>query len=459
MATKIVGYVADLEGSAQVRTADGVIKVLNIGDTVNERDLLMTGDAANVAISFYSGQKLQVAGNQEVLLDETVYAEISSYTDEQVDEMASLQQALSALQKAIIEGQDVNELESTAAGRDKGSPEALHQASTYEREGREGEVETRLTDFSVDTQNVGEELNGDEDALLGQEPASEADNNSEPVAQSFTVPTITLTAIDVVEESVAVGDVIATFSSTGDDNATLSHQVVNDPNGFFIVNGSNVELTASGVAAINDDALNLRDLIVEVEVSDGINSVVDSAISTITRISDVAPSAADDRYTVDEDSTLAVSLPNDVLINDYDLDGDALSVNTSPVVDAAHGSLSLNPDGTFTYTPDANFHGTDSFVYEVRDSSGSTAQATVSITVNPSIDLFAGNDAASGSEDTTISGSVASNDYTTSGGVLTYALDNGVSNGSLVFNSDGSYIYTPNANFNGPDSFLNIFVR
>ncbi len=453
MATKIVGYVADLEGSVQVRTADGVIKVLNIGDTVNERDVLMTGDAANVAISFYSGQRLQVAGNQEVLLDETVYAEISSYTDEQVDEMASLQQALWALQKAIIEGQDVDELESTAAGQNKGSPEALHQASTYDREGREGEVETRLTDFNVDNQEISDAFNGDEDALLAQELASESVNNPEPVAPGFTVPTITLTAIDVVEESVTVGDVIASFSSSGDDNATLSHQIVNDPGGFFVVNGSNVELTASGVAAINDDALNLRDLIVEVEVSDGINSVVDSAISTITRISDVAPSATDDSYTIGEDTRLVVDLPNDVLINDYDLDGDTLTLNTSPVVDVAHGTLSLNPDGTFTYTPDANFHGVDSFVYEVSDSSGSTAQATVSIVVSPSNDLSANNDAASGNEDTTLSGSVASNDNTTSGGVLTYAVNSSVSNGSLAFNSDGSYSYTPNANFNGPDSF------
>ncbi|MGB5602437.1 MAG: retention module-containing protein [Gammaproteobacteria bacterium] len=138
MATKIVGYVVDLTGSAQVRSAEGVIKVLNIGDNVNERDLLITGDAANVVISFYSGQKLQVAGNEEVLLDETVYAEESSYTDEQVDELASLQQALIALQQAIIEGQDVDQLESTAAGKNTGSPEALQQASTYERDGREG---------------------------------------------------------------------------------------------------------------------------------------------------------------------------------------------------------------------------------------------------------------------------------------------------------------------------------
>ncbi|MGB5519945.1 MAG: retention module-containing protein, partial [Gammaproteobacteria bacterium] len=217
MATKIVGYVVDLTGSAQVRSAEGVIKVLNIGDNVNERDLLITGDAANVVISFYSGQKLQVAGNEEVLLDETVYAEESSYTDEQVDELASLQQALTALQQAIIESQDVDELESTAAGRNTGSTEALQQASTYERDGREGEVETRLTDFSVQSKDIDNQFNGDDKVLLNVKADARPDTIPAPIGVTTAVPTITVTANDVVEESVAIGDVIATFSSSSVD--------------------------------------------------------------------------------------------------------------------------------------------------------------------------------------------------------------------------------------------------
>ena len=154
MATKNVGYVVDLQGGAQVRTADGVIKVLNIGDIVSDRDLLITGEVANVVIAFNSGQRLQVGGHEEVLLDETVYAEVSSYTDEQVDELASLQEALVAMQRAILEGEDVDVLESAAAGSEKSDTEALQEASTYEREGREGEVDTRLTGFAVDCGNV-----------------------------------------------------------------------------------------------------------------------------------------------------------------------------------------------------------------------------------------------------------------------------------------------------------------
>ena len=76
------------------------------------------------------------------------------------------------------------------------------------------------------------------------------------------------------------------------------------------------------------------------------------------------------------------------------------------------------------------------------------------MTVNPVADLSAANDSASTDEDVpVINASVAGNDSTTSGGSLTYALASGASNGTLTFNSDGSYSYTPNGNYSGPDSF------
>ena len=67
--------------------------------------------------------------------------------------------------------------------------------------------------------------------------------------------------------------------------------------------------------------------------------------------------------------------------------------------------------------------------------------------------LTAGNDSVFGLEDTPINGSVAGNDRTTSGGVLTYAIDRTPGHGSLVFNPDGSYSYTPDADYNGTDTF------
>ena len=108
---------------------------------------------------------------------------------------------------------------------------------------------------------------------------------------------------------------------------------------------------------------------------------------TVTPVND-APVVTDDAYTTSEDTALTAVLGvDDLLLNDSDLDGDTLSVNTTPVVDVSNGSLTLNTDGTFTYTPNANFNGSDTFTYEVSDGNGGTAQATVSITVDPVNDI------------------------------------------------------------------------
>ncbi|MGV6818004.1 MAG: tandem-95 repeat protein [Thiotrichales bacterium] len=91
--------------------------------------------------------------------------------------------------------------------------------------------------------------------------------------------------------------------------------------------------------------------------------------------------AGSQNYQVTEDGALNVATASGLLINDYDADGDTLTVNTTPVTNASNGALTLNADGSFTYTPDANFSGTDSFVYEISDGNGGTAQAIATITV------------------------------------------------------------------------------
>lgn len=81
-----------------------------------------------------------------------------------------------------------------------------------------------------------------------------------------------------------------------------------------------------------------------------------------------APVAIADNYLVGYNVTRTINATNGLLGNDTDVDGNAsMSVRTTPIVDVASGSLILNTDGSFTYTPNTNFLGTDTFTYEVCD--------------------------------------------------------------------------------------------
>src|SRR5439155_25987135 len=94
---------------------------------------------------------------------------------------------------------------------------------------------------------------------------------------------------------------------------------------------------------------------------------------------DDAPVAGDDSYVVDPNATLVVDAAHGVLANDTDVDSTTL---TAALVTApSHGTLTLNVNGSFSYTPDADYHGIDSFVYIASDGL-LPAQATTCIIVN-----------------------------------------------------------------------------
>jgi len=99
---------------------------------------------------------------------------------------------------------------------------------------------------------------------------------------------------------------------------------------------------------------------------------------TVTCVNDT-PVARDDSYSAFEDTPLVVHAPG-ILGNDYDVDGDSL---TAVIVSGpSYGALTLNPDGSFTYTPNPNFYGTDTFTYRVFDGDLYSEVATVTITVS-----------------------------------------------------------------------------
>jgi large repetitive protein len=168
-----------------------------------------------------------------------------------------------------------------------------------------------------------------------------------------------------------------------------------------------------------------------------------------------APVAKDNEYRVKKDGTLRISNPG-VLRNDLDPDGDRLSASrqSSP----RHGRLSLRSGGSFVYTPDKGYRGKDSFVYEAADATGGTDTATVEITVwSPDRLPLARNNAYGVEEDkilTVPAPGVLKNDAEAYGRSLFATKVTDPGNGSLSLNRNGSFVYTPDADFDGEDSFV-----
>ena len=187
-------------------------------------------------------------------------------------------------------------------------------------------------------------------------------------------------------------------------------------------------------------------------VSDGHGGTATATVNvTVTAVND-APIAGDDIAATSEDAAIIIT----VLANDLDLDGDPLEVNSGllPEQRAEHGSITFNPDNTITYTPDANFHGTDLFGYYVEDPSGATSLAIVTVTITPANDPpVAVNDSAATLEDTAVTVSVLSNDSDLDGDALTVTEVTSLAHGTAVINPNGSVTYLPALNYFGPDSF------
>jgi len=179
------------------------------------------------------------------------------------------------------------------------------------------------------------------------------------------------------------------------------------------------------------------------------NSAVETVTITVDAVDDV-PVAVSDDATINEDAELT----GNVLTNDLGIDGDALSAEV--VTGPGAGTLVLNPDGIFTYTPNLNVNGPDGFTYRVHDTTGNSADLAVVITVTPVNDApVAVVDDASTDEDVALSGDVLANDtdVDTDHASLTATEVSGPTSGSLTLNADGTFEYTPNANFSGVDSF------
>ena len=155
------------------------------------------------------------------------------------------------------------------------------------------------------------------------------------------------------------------------------------------------------------------------------------------------------------------AVSGNVMTNDKDPDKGQI-LTAAIVTQPTHGTVTLNANGTYTYTPTTGFVGSDSFTYKVCDNGTPSLcdDAVVNLTITgadvnnlPPVandDIFF-RDPAQG-----VTGNVLTNDSDPNGGTLTVTTTpiSNPSNGTVTINANGTFTYTPNTGYTGFDSFV-----
>eukprot|EP00339_Tiarina_fusa_P012599 CAMPEP_0117056810 /NCGR_PEP_ID=MMETSP0472-20121206/39420_1 /TAXON_ID=693140 ORGANISM="Tiarina fusus, Strain LIS" /NCGR_SAMPLE_ID=MMETSP0472 /ASSEMBLY_ACC=CAM_ASM_000603 /LENGTH=1833 /DNA_ID=CAMNT_0004773411 /DNA_START=181 /DNA_END=5678 /DNA_ORIENTATION=+ len=244
---------------------------------------------------------------------------------------------------------------------------------------------------------------------------------------------------EITDEDVPVTiDVLSNDSNIDNDPITMSISS-QATNGVAVVNGDNTITYTPNPNYNGSDSF-------EYTISGGGDSdtaIVDIAINPVVDVL----LAVDDADSTLEDTPVDI----DVLGNDVNDGGYVLTVTTG--TDPTNGSISVNPDNTINYTPNPDYHGTDSFTYTISGNSESST-ATVSVTIVSVNDgIVPMPDSETTLEDVPVIINVLDNDQNVDDDGLTITDTTDPANGTIQVNPDGTITYTPNDNYNGSDSF------
>ncbi len=275
------------------------------------------------------------------------------------------------------------------------------------------------------------------------------DSNGATSTATATVNVINTAPLGVADAATINEDTAVNIGVVGNDTDTEGDTLI----------PTNITAPSNGTAVLNADGVTI-DYTPNADFNgtdtftytpnDGLTDGAPVTVTvTVTPVND-APIGVDDAATTNEDTAVNIG----VMGNDTDIDGDTL-IPTN-ITAPANGTAVLNADGvTIDYTPNADFNGTDTFTYTPNDGSTDGAPITVTVTVTPVNDAPVGvADAATTNEDTAVNIGVVGNDTDTEGDTLIPTNITAPSNGTAVLNADGVTIdYTPNADFNGTDTF------
>lgn len=245
-------------------------------------------------------------------------------------------------------------------------------------------------------------------------------------------------AVTINEEQATSGSVATNDSDV--DDAVLTYSIItNTSSGTFVLNSNG---TYTYTPAINFYGT----VSITYQVCD-LAGLCDDAVLTFTIVNvNDAPVASNDSYSTYEDTQVSGTVAS----NDSDVDNTNLIYTV--IVGPLNGQLTFNANGNFVYTPNANWNGIEEVEYQVCDAGGLCDQATLLLTVGAVNDApVAVNNAVGILVNTVANGNVASNDYDVDSSVLTFTLLSNALNGVIVFNSDGTFTYTPDQFFVGDE--------
>ncbi|EPW6850963.1 tandem-95 repeat protein [Vibrio parahaemolyticus] len=336
---------------------------------------------------------------------------------------------------AIEQGQDpsaVDEEFAPAAGENGGS--SLQTSATIVRDGIELLASTSFETIGIESLGLSQTQVLALNDLFRSNLQTSADSTDKPLA---TTP-VTLDAIEEDGGSIIITteELLSNVDDEDKDTLSVENLIIDKGNGTLVDNGDG---TWTFTPQIDDDT----EVSFTFDIIDDEDLVVSgSANLDILPIND-APNAENDVITTEEDTAVTI----DVLVNDSDVEGDALSIQSASVP-SEQGSVDI-VDGKLVFTPAENFNGEATITYIVTDGD-LTDEAKVTVTVTPVNDSpVAVDDTTSIQEDTAVTIDVLTNDTDVDGDKLSIESASVPKEQGTVEVVDGKLVFTPVENFNG----------
>jgi VCBS repeat-containing protein len=359
-----IATVVAVQGEAYARNANGQMRRLFAGDVLLQGETIITMPGGHVELAFSDGKHLTINPSETYLMTPDVAHHAPGEAKEAAFDKAEIDQIVKAIEKGGAIDEQLEETGAGLAGAGEGeghdfvrlmriAESVTPQSFTWEPiSGAPVGAQVESGQYPPETEDVTE--TGDEDTLI---PVDLVGTDADGVVTGFRVVSLpdhgTLYSDAAATQAIAIGDIVQArvyFMPDANWNGTTDFLYASQDN-----LGAEDETPATAtiiVAAVNDPP--------EPTTPDDPN---------------VDPTTGNYKATTPEDTPVSGQVVG------QDVDGDTLTYTKN--TDPDHGTVTVNPDGSWTYTPSQDYNGNDRFTVVVDDGHGGTAIATVDIIVTP----------------------------------------------------------------------------